>query len=286
MQSDHSNIWQPNEKFIQLNYDEIVISLTTDPTRPELNLTRPLPPGYEQFILNCAKIGAFLMDKEAVIRQLKKLNRLLLTEATNRNFKEDTSDGYLKHNKLLRDVLENELSKFGFQKDLAKATSFVREKVFRNALKEGYLIKDPGAVIEHGEFSHAVQWLLIAWQQEEFSFLDSKVIDIFKALGDDKAVFLEKDERSIWDLLVDRLPFLKPIHEYDCRYPENLQSTILNSDDNELAFLKSLFCSRTAKRTLANESIFKKESSKPTNKGYEASPLDQNLLIPKKIEKQ
>lgn len=242
--------WQPCEQKIQTvesrikyQFDNNVKSDLIDPKplgvkKPE-NLDDNLIQAY-------ARIGAFLMDKQAVFNHLKELDKLLENQR-------DSSSGELPVS-ALRELLENELKKLGFHPHFGKTLANVRPEVFRAAIAHGMLLKD--AVIGdtlHGEFTHLIQWLAIAWQQEASHFLDKPVIEIFKQLGLESSVYYRdpvsatedpnsrREEKSIWDLIVDSMG------DNDFRSPEVLNSFILQS--NELPTLRELLQKRTEKRS-------------------------------------
>lgn len=241
-----------------------------------------MPKGYEPFVREFAKIAVFLQNEEQVLTQLKKLNSLLEIEALNRHLviSENDKGGYLKHKKVLRSVLEQELEKMGFQADLAKATGFLTPEVFGSSIREGLLIKDPGAGIEHGEFTHAIQWLIIGWQQNDTQFLNHTVIEVYKQLGNELSVQGKSinGERNIWDILVDENILI--CKDYRC--PEYLHSAILKSEDPNLTLLKKLCQSRVIKReTNASSNLFH-ESKEFPKKEYDQSNDSKDLLIPRK----
>lgn len=275
--------WQPKEDAIQKEYSNI--EFLYKPYRGKI------PAGFEPAVREFAKIAVFLQDKNAILVQLKKLNALLIEEAKKRNLviNEQEPNSYLKHKKLLRNVLELELKKIGFVPNLGKAIGLLPPCVFRSAIREGLIVKDPGAGIKHGEFTHAIQWLLIGYQQNDTKFLDKPVIEIFKQLGDDRSSFRpilsgeDHGEFNIWDTLVDRV-----VMSQNCRSPDYLHEMILTSDDPDLLLLKTLCDSRVKKRKKmqpANLSPFSdqffQDKTYP-NKDYEVSEKNKNLLLPRK----
>jgi hypothetical protein len=274
------NRWRPDQNEVDKEYSDIESNYGTRRVRGKV------PQGYEPLVMEFAKIAVFLKNDKAVLLQLKKLNALLVEEAKRRhlpiNF-DDPNEVYLKHNKLLRNVLEQELEKIGFQPELAKALDYIPPKIFRSTIREGILIKDPGAKIEHGEFTHAIQWLIIGWQQNDTHFLNNSVIDIFKELGSDRSVIYNNSdgsEKNMWDLLVDKL------YSKDCGSPEYLHTLIKQSNDDELSLLKILCLSRVKKReyNLPYTSIFAESNENKIypKREYDVSKQDKNLLISRK----
>lgn len=198
----------------------------------------------QDFITKCAKIGAFLMDKEAVINQLIKLNTLI-KEINKKELK-------IKDFRLL---LERELHKIGFYPQFGKTFGNIRPDGFRATLAHKLLLKD--AILgdqDHGEFTHIIQWLVIGWQQENTNFLNIRAVEIFKHLGHEKSVYnrdpiypkqnqnTARAELSIWDIVVDRFG------TDDFRSPSTFQKFMLENDRSELACLKGLLTNRKKKR--------------------------------------
>lgn len=209
------------------------------------NYLQALPKGYETFFEDCAKISLFLQDTQAVLGHLKTLNGLLITEAKERNLSvdDDKKCGYLQHKKVLRSVLEQELAKIGFEPDLGKALGVLENSTFAQIYSKGVLLKDPGAGVEHGEFTHPIQWLIIGWQQQDTAFLSLPVLKMFSRFGEDPKFLL------IWDTVVDQIKEACT----DARSPERLHTMILNSDDPDLSLLKILCQSRVKKREMNNQ---------------------------------
>ncbi|WP_454782317.1 LirA/MavJ family T4SS effector [Legionella sp. WA2022007384] len=233
-----------------------------------------LPKEYEDFFQDCAKISLFLQNNDAVLEQLKILNTLVKEEAKKRGvaISEEQSGDYLKHKKVLRSVLELELAKIGFAPDFGKALSVLEPNSFALIYSKGIILKDPGAGTEHGEFTHAIQWLLIAWQQKNTSFLSLPVIKIYNKFGDSDKF------KSIWNAVVDE----NKEACFDARSPERLHQMILSSDDPELSALKALCQSRVNKREMdTQKNNFFSEKKDYPKKEYTPSE-DENLLLPRK----
>jgi hypothetical protein len=271
--------WQPDQKAVENEYHNLKRHYGSR------RIIGKIPENFESAVREFAKISVFLQDTNAILMQLKKLNASLVVESEKRGvlIKELDPNSYLKHNKLLRNLLEQELTTIGFQPDLGKATGLLPPDVFRSLIREGFLIKDPGAGVDHGEFTHAMQWLLIGWQQNESQFLNKPVIEIFKQLGDERSVFKKSayGQSTIWDVLVDQvIDYCK-----DCRSPEYLHKLILSNNDPDLLLLKKLCESRVKKRQTNNTSSFSDIFSQKktyTKKEYDISDKDNNLFIARK----
>lgn len=215
------------------------------------------------FVENCARIGAFLMDHRAFLAQLKKLNALLASVLTpERKVKE------------FRILLEKELTQAGFFPGFGKTFGNIPPDVFRAATAHGLMLKD--AILgneNHGEFTHPIQWLMIAWQQRDTGFLDETVISLFKQLGHEKAVFSRqriyvdenplqgRNEYNIWDLIIDRLDDAN-----DFRQPSYLHMMLLKTENPELSLLKEMITKRVRKRTEPGAiDCYKGQFNKPHN---------------------
>lgn len=232
------------------------VSMQARPTLPDLG-----------FIEACAKVGVFLRDKDAVVKQLIKLNEMVA---------ENLFDDQHKV-KNLRKVLENELGRLGFHPNFGKAFGRIAPDAFRAAIAHGLFFKDValGHVL-HGEFIHAIQWLVIAWQQETTNFLGCPAVTIFKRLGNEESVYIRapikkdddqiqlRQEKNIWDLIVDRN---YGADENDFRNPENLMGLLIYSDDEKLVILKKILDMRYSKRSKAF-----KDDSDILNKKCRAQP--------------
>ncbi|KTD27519.1 LirA/MavJ family T4SS effector [Legionella israelensis] len=250
--------WQPSpdktqqlENLIRYRFDNNVKNDLTDSQSPETKKPVSLD---SQFIEDCARIAAFLMDKQAVLAQLKKLDSLL--ESKKKEFDDKLPVS------VLRTFLEEELAKFGFQPHFGKTLANVRPELFRAAISNGLLLKDAAiGDAPHGEFTHLIQWLVIAWQQEASHFLNKPVIDLFKQLGDESSVYYRdppssidkegsREEKSLWDIIIDNEG------ENDFRSPEAFNLFMLESSD--LSTLGELLQNRMDKRTRDIEKFEKK----------------------------
>lgn len=191
------------------------------------------------FIIACAKIGVLLAEQKACLNQLKKFEFLLQSKAKlNTNIKVN----------LLRTTLESELARFGFHPKFGKAYSYVEPDVFSAAIREGLLLKDASAgVTPHGEFTHALQWLIIAYQQEEIDFLGVKLIDLFKLLGSSWAIFPKPVDGTdnLWDMIVDHV---RESIEVGFRCPDTLSKFIVVEKADELPVTAALLTKRFLKR--------------------------------------
>lgn len=148
-----------------------------------------------------AAIRVFLSDQNAIDEGLKKLNGIL--EAEQKNFPNNK--------KLLRTVIERELAKLGFEGKMAKTHELLSSRVFLYAVSQKTFIKDPGAPPSHGEFTHAIQWLLIGWGNEKNNFLSKGTADFYQELGVKTSstkdsllpVMINAAYAALWNCIVD-----------------------------------------------------------------------------------
>lgn len=184
-----------------------------------------------EFYVKAARVILFLQNEDAVFYQLKKLNKLL--------------EGVIIHKRSLRNVLENQLKPLGFQAAMGKATDLLTEKEFLDTVREGIHLKDLGAGDSHGVFTHAMQWLLMGWQQQNTNFLGEnvKASDFYRQIGGAKISeeYLTSLSPSIfwlsemWVHMVDQVRG-ESTKEFDATCPEKLNAYIMKRK-NVLPFL-------------------------------------------------
>lgn len=300
--------WQPDSKTVK----EIRNSMT--------RLLDGKPKISVAVITQYAKIAAFLQDHSAVIPQLKRLNTLVLEKGIDRHLVATNDQGekvlkptasgalYSPQGKILSDVLAEQLAKFGFS-DLIKINASLPSQFFREIVSLGVLGKDSGLRdSNHGDFSHAIQWLLIAWQQKDTEFLGNiDILELFKSFGHDNTVVhatkstkipgYHEVELTLWAIVLDRamprennqsymtLTDLNKFPDF-FRSPAALNAFLCLTEDSELSFLRSLIISREIKRskesdgTLAIGSKSEKKHKKFPNKEYVRSAISA-IELPK-----
>lgn len=232
----------------------------------------------EDFFPTCAKIMALFIDSPTLLEYLKKLNQLLIAQKPHS----------------LRRVLEKELTKFGFEPKFAKTYDLVDADVFRAALASGILIKDTSLLLnDHGELTHPIQWLLIAWHHEKTHFLgDQTVIDVYKQFGSDTSVICRFDkpdslaglkEITLWDWVVDNysyqrvilknpIPYSQTIWEGHFTSPNTINKFILLTQRAELSALKAAFFARHKKYKM--HLIETSDAFMPTDLSDDFNPQD------------
>lgn len=288
--------WAPKEKYVNIMKNEI---------------KEYVEDGFdEDYLDKCSKIGAFLMDKDEVMKGLKQLNDEILKKVTNPDeymefISTTTIDAKALSNPetrkqfqvgVLRSFLENELERMGFEPEFAKSIGYIDAPLFRETIRGGMFVKDKALGTIHGEFAHPIQWLLIAWQQERTKFLGDnvRVVDIFKKLGDDKSVFKKKTEKNInvegfiyqkgiWDLVGDRQKGENDpeLGEYDLRNPDNLTALITSNESAKtIPALNAMVSFRTKKRK--EETVLFSKNKLQIHEKYVKSNKSDKLEIPKK----
>ena len=245
----------------------------------------------DKFVTDCARIGAFLMDVEAVHAQLARLNILI-----NDQFKEKNWTGIFNETneyrqgavKVLREILEKELAKFGFQPQFAQVLDMLSPEEFNKILSDGLILKDTFFRDNpHGEFAHAIQWFLIASQVKENKLtLSHNIIDIYKNIGKNVRRQARNGPKTIWDVIVDMAQdFPKPVVFF--RSPEYLTNhicehkTTKETEINNISLLQEIVKHRgDKKRPSSNGEDKIKFFKQQTNGKYTTSDISESVLVP------
>ncbi|AUH73410.1 LirA/MavJ family T4SS effector [Legionella sainthelensi] len=256
--------WQPNDQDVETLEEQIKNERVSGGLVDDSN-----------FIKNCAKIGAFLMDEEAVLKQLIELNRKVSEELNKKNLNISDKGAV----KVLRSFLEKELAEAGFATGFCqtKGSKGLSNKDFQWILSHGFLFKDSTLRgLTHGEFTHALQWVLIVWQQKATGFLlgatekEANISDIYKTLGSPDA----RNMRSIWSLIVDEAQD----ESVKSRSPEWL-SDYIHKNKESLEVLQQLLEKRFKKGQ--EEGIGHLEGKELRTDRYEVNQERPNILVPK-----
>lgn len=179
-----------------------------------------------------AKMAACLTP-EAVAKQLNKLSNIL-EEAlrdmklldTDLSIKKKPDKEYTSNYKLISTIMEDWAQKNGFnqtrlvhclqiseskkervQIELPPISPIVfgqlKGSTFRGVLQSlGYIFKDIGVSVRHGEFTHFLALYAIVELNKENQFLKYPVIELYKKMGCYPYVDYQTD-RSIWDIIFD-----------------------------------------------------------------------------------
>lgn len=283
--------WRPSSEKVE-EYRKLILKTATDSKMLyDLNNKKIKPSKSFQYLDQYAHAAAFWADRDQVIVQLTKLNTLLLEEAKKYDLittneagqpiikpAPDDNKFYTAHRKVLRRVLEREITPFLFQKKLAKLEDELNFGTFFEVIRNGYLFKDSGLrKYTHGDFTHPIQWLLLAWQLEDYDFFDNvPIISVYKSLGEENNILtgspleipgLRETGVSIWGLIVDADPAYPQVRAdlsqasgipkpYDhpntdpqfAVSPWNLHYFLTHNTMPKLSFLTSLISSREIKR--------------------------------------
>lgn len=147
----------------------------------------------EQFITHCDSIAKLLMNIESCCTYIRDLEKLLADKLASMPEEKQRV-------KVLRSILETELSALGFYPKFGKAISSYPPASFFTAMKSGLMIKDGyEGYNDHGEFTHIIQWMIIAWHQKKTNFLGLPAIDVFKMMGLDQSNHFQ----NVWDMLFE-----------------------------------------------------------------------------------
>lgn len=194
---------------------------------------------------DCVKIAEFLMDESACLKWLQELNDELQRKL---GASQVTVN-------LLRFFLEDELAKFGFQPLMAKGSDLVSPNTFAELLEQGYILKDTGlGGNAHGEFTHAIQWLMIARQQQATGFLSKDVLTIYQHFGTSMRN-TPVSSSTLWDHVVDNTR-----EDLSFRSPEVLHMRILH-EKGKLPLLARILQMRFDKRSTGKPSLVGKHTA-------------------------
>lgn len=300
-----SKPWEPNPENVKKIKNEI--------TEEYAKYGKKIPPaGVEEGvwikILDVwAKMGAFLMDINATVKQLKKINGYLcghaIPELPELNVIALPSEGKKGRVHVLRQLLEKGLATIGFKAKFAKTLGFVGSDMFRKTLRDGWMLKDAAfrnTEQKHGEFPHVEQIFMVMLQQKESKFLgdDDKIItEAIKAMGEDWAIIKDvnlqgADGKTVWDIIFDQPPLAK-ISDSDFRKPDNLTACLLGeysihlgkttAEDKKVLISVSAECASLQSVTL--ERHLKQASPKVNDNGkrgisYTGKTKDEKIVMP------
>lgn len=130
---------------------------------------------------------------------------------------------------------------------------FVPGSEFLDYLKQGYAFKDLGAGLDHGEFTHRLQWCLLIVGGIVDPVTDTA--KLYREVGElGYGAEFRDNRRALWDVLFDRetgtgaLAFTRVAGPDDFRRPENLTAA-LRRKRNQLEPLALIIESLVEKRT-------------------------------------
>lgn len=209
----------------------------------------PYDPANQGLIKNYLEIGNFLENEKTISSCLVELENKINETFQNKgiDIKSDAiNDDYTKGSiKVLRNYMLDYLTPFGFSEKMVIPADILSENEFYNILKNKFLIKDSSfRGVGHGEFTHLLQWYLIAYGVNKGMIkLNKPLIDIYIEIGR----ILKYQEvtgvpQSIWDILVDSSALNNEYSKF--RSPEYITEYFLNTDRKDLSTLTFLFTYR------------------------------------------
>jgi hypothetical protein len=201
------------------------------------------------FLETCVRMAGFLATTTSVEQQLKELEGRLKT-ATGLEFDkvlahyrtrsahadEGTLEGQLRH-LFSRELMALEI-RLGFNTFQCAAgervqtyIAFLNADSFRAQLKLGHHWKDPGVPGNHGEYTHRLQWYLLANALKD---VVKEPVKQFMRIGGVIDPNKENAPSGLWDALFDRndgegsTKFKVQGNVTDCRSPESLTKFIVD----------------------------------------------------------
>lgn len=258
--------YPPKEKFEEYSkifYEEFELALSN----ANLELKEDL-----------VKIAFFLQDVDKIYEGLGELEEKL---SENMDKKKIYSSFFLtssdnKCHKILSDVLKE----WGnvFFKEIIKTSNFLPDNDFLKNLNRRIMVKDIGSGIRHGEWSHFIQWYLIAHNKALIDSLNYPLDYIYMQLGETSQNILNK-AMTLWDIIFDYFPndedekasteeeeeeeeeiininksLLNDIvNDGYFRSPENITSDITEYMFTDFPILSKCILNRINKRTLLTE---------------------------------
>jgi hypothetical protein len=145
----------------------------------------------------------------------------------------------------LSSVLSHYEKKCGFPPDVLLPMGILKTPDFYFYIRRGYVLKDYGAGVKHGEFTHRLQWHII------MSVITADFTRHFNSAAGWSHTPLELyvklgELTGIWDVLFDNQGFGTTEHELG-RYPDKFHSWLLENGDR-LGKLHGFLSRRETKR--------------------------------------
>ena len=177
-----------------------------------------------------ANIAALLArPTPALIPYLANLEHSLQDEMTSQHLFDDPTCQTILFNpqhgkrfKILTNVLMAWAAENGFHPSLAKINYYLPPRVFRNMQAGGYLFNDKGSSLEHGEWTHSIQWYLITEANKHHPFLVNQPADLYIA-------FSKNDHRSkLWNMIFDVSAQHTNLASDDFRCPGNVHAHLMS----------------------------------------------------------
>jgi hypothetical protein len=227
-------------------------------------------PDRGAFLDDCVRIAAFLSNTDRVRRELKVLEERLSVKVA-LGWKEAIAHYELRaHGKKsnldqgLKHLLSNEMTGLEVQSGFNSFESvgspagrvqtyvgFIQPEQFRHQVRLGRHWKDPGVPLNHGEYTHRLQWYLLGTHIKD---LTRQPVRLFMQIGE--VVHAKGKGLGLWDALFDRDGgeatdnlFKTDYNVPDSRSPESFTRLVIDDKNaGEWPFLHWFIKARLQKR--------------------------------------
>jgi hypothetical protein len=259
--------------------------LDTDQIKAEIKLIvgqdklDQLQANHAGYLEDFCGLGVLMTDAETCYKALTVLNSLLVNRLSKTTIPlkksklEKTEEGEVKHFGLLSNFFKAWEATWGFNAaqnlpmvpqnpkvpahTVPTLTGFVSIDKFRTHLfAPGYHWKDPGVGVNHGEFTHRIQWYIATQVNVWNPFLRKTPLEIFKMFANDLCRGVgENVDKTVWDVVFDRL-----LAKTDFRTPEVLHAWFKQpgqQKDKNVGVLAQLIAGRSLKREHQNFNLNK-----------------------------
>lgn len=184
------------------------------------------PDLQESMIEDFNQITALLATKSSTLQPyLFNLEQALLNDVLRKDLLGNPDFFNRQHGKrfrILTDVLTTWATDHGFNSSLAKVNYYLPPRVFRIMQAGGYLFNDKGSSLEHGEWTHTIQWYLITEANKHHPFLTNQPADLYVALSQ------QNNRSKIWNMVFDLSSQQTHLSPHDFRCPGNLHAHLMS----------------------------------------------------------
>lgn len=239
-----------------------------------------LETNHADYLDDFCALGVLMTDAERCYEALTVLNSLLLKRLSKTILPvkkpffggspqlPKTDDGEVKHHGLLSGFFKTWEASWGFNaaqnlqmlplapqvpgNTVPTLTGFVTIDKFRSHLfAPGYHWKDPGVGVNHGEFTHRIQWYIAIQVHVWKPFFKKTPLEVFKMFGNDACKGIPPNaDKTVWDVVFDRLTA-----KTDFRTPEFMHAWFkepAQQKDTHVGVLSQLIAGRAVKRENQN----------------------------------
>lgn len=203
-------------------------------------------------ISDLIKIKFFLLNQSEVLQTLEKLETRLKATLFKKNIdKSQFINPYLpeynnnKTFKILSDTLKEWLQNTSFLPEITVFNDIEEASTFFSTLKQKAQFKDKGSDYKHGEWTHLIQFFLIANNKTLVAALSNKdIADLYAQLGE---INYHDSTRNLWDLVFDEVESNKPF-QFTC--PEKITAFFMKkpSHNSSTPIFKACIRRRYARR--------------------------------------